>query len=347
MERLIELQNRNHQLQGDLIVARENPPTAVPQQPAQDNNNLILQQLLAAQQATTAAQLEANRLREQAHQATISTVEAAQTTFPSLKDFTNIHGWNHKLLAVLAKPRFAVQYDAIAGDIVADGKTNPTQNSDLFSELLNNAGPSVKQFSLSKEHLRNDGVGIVHKINETYNRSWSTMEKREKEIEWKSLKMSKEEDFDSFFTRCLNFRKDMVTNGLNCTEDDLRAAYILGLTSHFTPIQEKLDDLLADWRNADIHTLPDAATKSYANKISIRNLHKASKDTHREQTKPQANKADKNKNRQNQDNTNDWTKESWDRAIADHRKQAIDNEIMDGLFDVGRYLHTVPEGCCL
>ena len=130
------------------------------------------------------------------------------------------------------------------------------------------------------------------------------MERRSKELEWETLNMTKDEDSDSYFTRCLTSRKDMVNIGLPCSEHDLRIAFILGLPAHFNPIQEKLVDLPKDWRDPDIHCLPDTTTKFYNNKMSVRKLHRDVKDINKESNK-QTNKNDnKMKLRPPQDNSN-------------------------------------------
>ena len=265
-DRVFELQAQNNRLQIDLMTARQTPPAPPPpppqQHPQPPQDQAILQQLLAAQQAATAAQEEANRLREQARRDRIrEKEESIVSTFPNFKSFDDIKTWYQKLVSVISQPRFSQLYDAHTSDIVDSGAHLPALNSALYSEILNNCGKEVETYILSKDHLRNDDIALIWNIYNSYNPTWSALKIRAKTTEWKQTRMDKTESIEDFFTRCLTARKDLIANGVFISEDNLRTTFIMGLTAHFTSIQEKLDDLPQEWLDPDIHKLPKTAKK--------------------------------------------------------------------------------------
>ena len=82
--------------------------------------------------------------------------------------------------------------------------------------------------------------------------------------------------------------------------------------------------------------------------MEIRNLHRESKQSDKEPTKPKQTPQNQNKQNQNRNNnTNNWTQEYWNAEINKARKTKIYSEIMGGIFDIGRYLHTVPQDACV
>ena len=243
-------------------------PIPVPQAHANDD---ILRLLIAAQQAATAAQIEANRQAQ---------AEKAATTFPKLKDFTDVPTWYQKLVTVTSQPRFSSFYDPLSEDKVISGAPFPALNSALCTEILNNSGKPVEKYILAKTHLRNDGIVLLWEMNATFNRKWSILKTKDKKKEWDSMKMIQNETFEDFYTRCLQLRKELITNNVICSELDLRHAFIMGLSAHFTSVQEKLDSLPDEWRTCDIHMLPKTAHDFYESKMSVRNLHRE----HRPQT---------------------------------------------------------------
>ena len=243
--------------------AQATPPVApilpIPAPQPQTNDD-ILRQLIAAQQAATAAQIEANRLQAIAHaDQRRAQAEKVATTFPKLKDFTDVPTWYHKLVTVISQPRFSSLYDPLTEDIVISGAPFPALNSALYTEILNKSGKPVEKYILAKTHLRNDGIALLWEINATFNRKWSILKTKGKKKEWDSMKMIQNETFEDFFTWCLQLRKELITNNVTCSELDLRHAFIMGLSAHFTSVQEKLDSLADEWSIYDIHMLPKTA----------------------------------------------------------------------------------------
>lgn len=171
------------------------------------------------------------------------------------------------------------------------------------------------------------------------------------------MKHTKNETIDTFFTRCLQARKEVVSNGIACTEDDLHQIFIMGLSAHPTIIQEKLDDLPDEWLDPNIHSISATAQKFFDNKMEVRNHQRTLRQTESQQPSRNNNQQQQNQNQRQQqqqrasnNNNSDnsqWDKANWDHAIDEQRKHSIYNEIMGDIFDVGRYLHTVPQRSCL
>ena len=171
------------------------------------------------------------------------------------------------------------------------------------------------------------------------------------------MKHTKNETIDTFFTRCLQARKEVVSNGIACTEDDLHQIFIMGLSAHSTIIQEKLDDLPDEWLDPNIHSISATAQKFFDNKMEVRNHQRTLRQTESQQPSRNNNQQQQNQNQRqqqqqrasnnNQSDNSQWDKAIWDHAIDEQRKHSIYNEIMGDIFDVGRYLHTVPQRSCL
>ena len=82
--------------------------------------------------------------------------------------------------------------------------------------------------------------------------------------------------------------------------------------------------------------------------MSVRNLHRE----HRPQTQNQHQENRRNKQQQLKStappsNQPYWNTNTWSDTINEHRKNAIYNDIMNGTFDISKYLGHVPEGHCI
>lgn len=96
----------------------------------------------------------------------------SSSDFPALTDKqTNrdeCADWYSKVISLLATEDWLLLYDPVHMDIIQDGTAHPTLNNHLYSVLLNKSKDKPQKLIQALEHLRNNGVALLHELRQAY-----------------------------------------------------------------------------------------------------------------------------------------------------------------------------------
>ena len=348
LETINNLRETNRDLQEELQEERRRPvdrDDSSTSTTTNDDTTMLIRQLIAAQQQNNVLLAQA-RLDDQR-----ARIESTPAKFPSLKCLSqdSIDSWFPKVISIISGEKYNVFYDAISSSIVADGSTHPSLNSKLFFEILQALSPALQDYIHSKG-IANDGIAALHDLTQNFQRPWTQGEKDKHQSKWMDLRLKPNEEILDFFARCIKVRNTSLSHGIPCTENDLRHRFLMGLPATFSSIQERADDLPANWQTATIHQLPGIAQTYLDNKINIRNMHRL--------TKIESNNANTSKisnNQSNQQNLQQNNQQNVQRnypapttdPATSARQNAIYADIMAGTFNIQTYLSQVPTGACV
>ena len=222
----------------------------------------------------------------------------------------------------------------------------PPLNTILFNEILNCLSKPIQDYVHAKMDILNDGIAVIRDITTSFQQQWGHIRRDKHIADWMSIRIKKDEAFIDFYSRCLKLRNLSLSQGIPTTEDDLKHRFIMGLTAHFTSLQEKAQDLPEPWRTASIHQLPALAQEFLDNKNSIRELHRSHRGDQPHSPTSTRNNNDNNPSTTPNNAGTPRTTPQPDQATQ-NRQNAIYADIMAGTFQPSNYSSQVPTGACV